>query len=65
MLHTLREHDGTRPLVIVASVRAALQPVSPHAAHADRGDDHEWPGAIVLTQRMQHDRTPPRSPRSG
>ncbi len=35
VLHTLREHDGTRPLVIVASVRAALQPVSPHAAHAD------------------------------
>lgn len=34
-LRLLREHDGSQPLVVVASVRAALQPVSPHAAHAE------------------------------
>ncbi|PRI10633.1 transcription-repair coupling factor [Leucobacter massiliensis] len=34
-LRLLREHDGSRPLVLVASVRAALQPVSPHAAQAE------------------------------
>ncbi len=34
-LRLLREHDGSRPLVLVASVRAALQPVSPHAANAE------------------------------
>ncbi|NLB47105.1 MAG: transcription-repair coupling factor [Microbacteriaceae bacterium] len=34
-LRVLREHDGSRPLVVVASVRAALQPVSPHAAFAE------------------------------
>lgn len=33
-LRLLREHDGSRPLVVVASVRAALQPISPHAALA-------------------------------
>jgi len=33
-LRLLREHDGSKPLVMVASVRAALQPVSPHAASA-------------------------------
>lgn len=33
-LQRLREHDGHTPLVVVASVRAALQPVSPHAAQA-------------------------------
>ncbi|MGO1539578.1 MAG: transcription-repair coupling factor [Leucobacter sp.] len=31
-LQLLREYDGDRPLIVVASVRAALQPVSPHAA---------------------------------
>ena len=34
-LRLLREHDGEAPLVMVASVRAALQPVSPHAASAE------------------------------
>ena len=34
-LRLLREHDGSRPLVMVASVRAALQPVSPHASAAE------------------------------
>ncbi|WP_200329650.1 transcription-repair coupling factor [Leucobacter sp. L43] len=34
-LRLLREYDGEVPLVIVASVRAALQPVSPHAATAE------------------------------
>ncbi|NLA66110.1 MAG: transcription-repair coupling factor, partial [Leucobacter sp.] len=34
-LRLLREHDGSRPLVMVASVRAALQPVSSHAATAE------------------------------
>ncbi|GAB2556190.1 transcription-repair coupling factor [Leucobacter ruminantium] len=34
-LRMLREHTGDRPLVFVASVRAALQPVSPHAAEAE------------------------------
>ena len=34
-LRLLREHDGSRPLILVASVRAALQPVSPHAANAE------------------------------
>lgn len=33
-LRMLREHSGDRPLIFVASVRAALQPVSPHAALA-------------------------------
>ena len=33
-LRLLREHDGERPLIMVASVRAALQPVSPHASSA-------------------------------
>jgi transcription-repair coupling factor (superfamily II helicase) len=34
-LRLLREHDGSKPLILVASVRAALQPVSPHAAFAE------------------------------
>ncbi|WP_420813276.1 transcription-repair coupling factor [Leucobacter triazinivorans] len=34
-LRVLREHDGSRPMILVASVRAALQPVSPHAAQAE------------------------------
>lgn len=34
-LRLLREYDGEAPLVMVASVRAALQPVSPHAASAE------------------------------
>ena len=34
-LRLLREYDGESPLVMVASVRAALQPVSPHAASAE------------------------------
>ncbi|WP_336658709.1 transcription-repair coupling factor [Leucobacter sp. USHLN153] len=34
-LRLLREHSGERPLIVVASVRAALQPVSPHAAAAE------------------------------
>lgn len=34
-LHTLRSADGARPCILVASVRAALQPVSPHAANAE------------------------------
>ncbi|SDQ52534.1 transcription-repair coupling factor [Leucobacter chromiiresistens] len=34
-LRLLREYDGETPLVMVASVRAALQPVSPHAALAE------------------------------
>ncbi len=34
-LRLLREHDDSRPLILVASVRAALQPVSPHAAFAE------------------------------
>ncbi|WP_442918949.1 transcription-repair coupling factor [Leucobacter sp. VD1] len=34
-LRLLREHTGAQPLVMVASVRAALQPVSPHAAQAE------------------------------
>ncbi|QZY52689.1 transcription-repair coupling factor [Leucobacter tenebrionis] len=38
-LRLLREHaddaHGFRPLIMVASVRAALQPVSPHAAQAE------------------------------
>ncbi|WP_053353514.1 transcription-repair coupling factor [Leucobacter musarum] len=33
-LRLLREHTGEVPLIVVASVRAALQPVSPHAAAA-------------------------------
>lgn len=34
-LRRLREHDSTTgPLIVVASVRAVLQPVSPHAAEA-------------------------------
>ena len=33
-LRVLRDHSGDVPLVIVASVRAALQPVSPHAVNA-------------------------------
>ncbi|MBK0418488.1 transcription-repair coupling factor [Leucobacter sp. CSA1] len=33
-LRLLREHDGSVPLIVVASVRAALQPVSPHAVNA-------------------------------
>ena len=33
-LSTLRDHTDDVPLVIVASVRAALQPVSPHAVEA-------------------------------
>ena len=34
-LRRIRDHDGTHgPLVVVASVRAVLQPVSPHAAEA-------------------------------
>ena len=35
VLRQLREHDGQVPLVVVASVRAALQPVSPQAAAAE------------------------------
>lgn len=35
VLRRIREHDGERPLIVVASVRAALQPVSPHAAAAE------------------------------
>ena len=34
-LRLLRGHDEDRPLILVASVRAALQPVSPHAALAE------------------------------
>ncbi|MCB1272902.1 MAG: transcription-repair coupling factor, partial [Leucobacter sp.] len=34
-LRLLREHDDDRPLILVASVRAALQPISPHAAAAE------------------------------
>ncbi|MBK0420785.1 transcription-repair coupling factor [Leucobacter sp. CSA2] len=34
-LRLLREHDPSRPLILVASVRAVLQPVSPHAANAE------------------------------
>lgn len=34
-LRLLRDADPSRPLVLVASVRAALQPVSPHAANAE------------------------------
>ncbi|QAB17320.1 transcription-repair coupling factor [Leucobacter muris] len=34
-LRLLREHTASQPLVLVASVRAALQPVSPHAAQAE------------------------------
>lgn len=38
-LRLLREHDASSPtappLIVVASVRAALQPVSPHAAQAE------------------------------
>ncbi len=34
-LRLLREHDDSRPLILVASIRAALQPVSPHAAFAE------------------------------
>ncbi|MGJ0202886.1 transcription-repair coupling factor [Leucobacter sp. gxy201] len=34
-LRMLREHTGERMLVVVASVRAALQPISPHAATAE------------------------------
>lgn len=41
-LRLLREHTGAVPLILVASVRAALQPVSPHAAGAR---------PIVLRQR--------------
>src|SRR5690606_29059152 len=33
-LGLLRDHTGEVPLILVASVRAALQPVSPHAASA-------------------------------
>ncbi|MBN9612727.1 MAG: transcription-repair coupling factor, partial [Actinobacteria bacterium] len=33
-LRLLRERDAERPLILVSSVRAALQPVSPHAANA-------------------------------
>ncbi|UOQ60328.1 transcription-repair coupling factor [Leucobacter rhizosphaerae] len=33
-LRVLRDHTGEVPLVLVASVRAALQPVSPHAVDA-------------------------------
>lgn len=33
-LRTIREHDGETPLIVVASVRAALQPVSPQVANA-------------------------------
>ncbi len=35
VLRSLREYSGERELIVVASVRAALQPVSPHAAHAE------------------------------
>ena len=34
VLRTIREHDGAQPLIVVASVRAALQPVSPQVAQA-------------------------------
>ena len=34
-LRMLREHSGEHPLIFVASVRAALQPISPHAADAE------------------------------
>ncbi|MGD9607626.1 MAG: transcription-repair coupling factor, partial [Leucobacter sp.] len=34
-LHLLREAEGSRPFILVASVRAALQPVSPHASAAE------------------------------
>ncbi|WP_217134287.1 transcription-repair coupling factor [Leucobacter chinensis] len=35
-LRRIREHDGSgSPLIVVASARAVLQPVSPHAAMAD------------------------------
>ena len=34
-LRRIREHTGTTPLIVVASVRAALQPVSPQVAMAD------------------------------
>nr|WP_245190120.1 transcription-repair coupling factor [Leucobacter exalbidus] len=34
VLRTIREHDGVTPLIVVASVRAALQPVSPQVAAA-------------------------------
>src|SRR5699024_3171320 len=34
-LRRIREHDGTQaPLIVVASIRAVLQPISPHAAQA-------------------------------
>ena len=33
-LRVLRDHGGDDPLIIVASVRAALQPISPHAVNA-------------------------------
>ena len=33
-LSLLREHTGEEPLILVVSIRAALQPVSPHAAGA-------------------------------
>src|SRR5690606_29047710 len=31
-LSLLRQHESEHPLILVASVRAALQPISPHAA---------------------------------
>lgn len=34
-LKVLREHTGEHPLIVVASVRAALQPISPHAWGAE------------------------------
>jgi len=34
-LHTIRSADGSRPLIVVASVRAALQPISPQAVQAE------------------------------
>ncbi len=51
-LRLVREHTGERPLVLVASVRAALQPVSPHAADAEpivlrAGEESEGLGAVA------------------
>lgn len=34
-LRELRDHTGAQPLIFVASVRAALQPVSPHVIETD------------------------------
>ncbi|RGE24359.1 transcription-repair coupling factor [Leucobacter sp. wl10] len=52
-LRLLREHSGSAPLILVASVRAALQPVSPHAARAEplvlvAGEEAEARGELGL-----------------